>query len=910
MRERNLHPSQSAPPALPPGRSMTTTPPAVVPGPTPPMPPAPPVKGLRPTGREKGTWNRRAGRVDARPDARAPRDTVTPLEDTIAERLITSQSPQRPLSTPTIKLTIDGRELTGTEGQTILEVCRANGIEVPTLCYEPKLPGFGACRMCVVEIAGEDHPAISCHRPAEAGMVVQTQTEEVRRLRRTNLELIFSDHNAYCLPPCQNKCPSNIDIPGFLRANAEGKFRESARIFKRTIPFPSILGRVCPAPCEEHCRRDEVDEAIAIRDSHRYHGDYVLKEQAEGMEPPIPFERRPATGKRVAVIGSGPAGMSAAYYLLLAGHDVTVLEKDPEPGGMLRYGIPEYRLPKRTVLEPEYECVWRLGAKFEGNQALGRDYSLDDLRERGYDAAVVAIGCYSTNTLGVEHENAIGVIDGLDYLRTASLGLPYPGHKGSRVVVVGGGFTAMDCVRTSVRQGAKEVTLVYRRDMKDMPAYSEAHEAREEGVQMIFQAGPTRVLVDDRNHVAGVEFIRMRPGEPDASGRRRPEPAPGTEFVVKCDRVLLAIGQGPDLAWVGPGSEGIEAERYRLKADAVTFETGRAGVFGTGDVRIGSSTVVQAVAEGRRCAYAVDAYLRGADLTDLRSPAREPLIEWEPGFLSIVPYTGEAKEPRYRLRSMPAEVRNKSYVEYEIPYTPAEAMAESTRCLQCTCEAIGYCDLRNLGIEYKTTLETLEPGHDHGAGFRSVTENRFTGYNHDYIRDDSHAFILREPSRCIDCGRCAQVCADVVGAACYDFMRVGFDTLVTTPLDMSLNDTPCVSCGRCAETCPTGALMLKPRILEKYDVDESRCILCGICVDACPYDALRDGADNELAHTDRSEPTIDLIALAQGSPETEVTYIQRERDWLAHAVADGRLAAGAGDDGHQLPPINRPFQNR
>ena len=177
-------------------------------------------------------------------------------------------------------------------------------------------------------------------------------------------------------------------------------------------------------------------------------------------------------------------------------------------------------------------------------------------------------------------------------------------------------------------------------------------------------------------------------------------------------------------------------------------------------------------------------------------------------------------------------------------------MAESKRCLQCTCEAIGYCDLRRQGIEYGTTLTTLEP-QTTGAGYRSVTENRFTGTNHDYIRDDSHAFILREPSRCIDCGRCANVCKEVVGAACYDFMRTGFDTLVTTPLDMSLNTTPCVSCGRCAETCPTGALMPKPRVLEKYEVDESRCILCGICVDACPYDALRCGPDFELAHESR-----------------------------------------------------------
>ena len=907
MREPTLRPSPSAPPSTTPskpgepGKAADWTPVDVKSTDLPIEPteiPLPPIKlhavdpsaslhELRPAANQKAVWNKHAGRPDARPDAKTPYDTVAPYDDSLPERLITAQAPQRPLSTPIIRLEVDGRVVEGTEGQTILEVCRANGIEIPTLCYEPKLPGFGACRMCVVEVEGEDQPPISCSRAAESGMVVNTQSELVRRLRRTNLELIFSDHNAYCLPPCQNKCPSHIDIPGFLKANAEGQFRESARIFKRTIPFPSILGRVCPAPCEDHCRRDEVDEAIAIRDSHRYAGDVVLRSQKEGIEPPLPFEAEPKSGKRVAVVGSGPAGMSAAYYLLLAGHDVTVFERDPEPGGMLRYGIPEYRLPKSEILDPEYDSVWRLGARLECNKALGVDFTLDDLAEQGFDSSIVATGCYDTNKLNIPNENADGVIDGLEYLRIATLGLPYPGHKGSRVVVVGGGFTAMDCMRTSVRQGAKEVTLVYRRDMKDMPASSEVHEGIEEGAKAIFQAGPTRVIVDADNKVTGIEFIRMQPGAPDASGRRRPEPAPGTEFTIECDRVLLAIGQGPDLTWVGSGSEGIESNRNRLKADAVTFETGRPAVFGTGDVRIGASTVVQAIAEGRRCAYAVDAYLKGKDLKELRQV--ETLTEWDPGFLAITPYTDEPKEARHRLKSLPAKERSKSYIEYEIPYTAAEVMAESTRCLQCTCEALGNCDLRTLGIEYGTTLQTLDPAHDQGAGFRSVTENRFTGANHDYIRDDSHAFILREPSRCIDCGRCAAVCADVVGAACYDFMRTGFDTLVTTPLDMSLNDTPCVSCGRCAETCPTGALMLKPRVLEKYDVDESRCILCGICVDACPYDALRGGEDNELAHTGRADPEIDLIALAAVERQTEVTYIQRERDWLAHAVAEGRI---------------------
>ncbi|HEX5589076.1 MAG TPA: FAD-dependent oxidoreductase [Candidatus Limnocylindrales bacterium] len=839
-------------------------------------------------------------RPDTRPDTPIVYDTVTAREETLAEKLITTQSPQRPQSTPAIRIEVDGRVVEGLQGQTILEVCRDNGIEIPTLCYEPKLPGFGACRMCVVEVEGEEHPPISCSRAAEEGMKVQTQTDELRRLRRTNLELIFSDHNAYCLPPCQNKCPSHIDIPGFLKQNAEGNWRESTRVFKRTIPFPSVLGRVCPAPCEEHCRRDEVDEAIAIRDSHRYAGDQVLKQMLdEGIDPPVPFEVLPKTGRKAAVIGSGPAGMAAAYYLLINGHDVTVFERDPAPGGMLRYGIPQYRLPKVEVLEAEYESVTRLGGRIVCNQGLGRDFTLDDLQFQGFDSVVIAIGCYDTNKLGIPNEDADGVIDGLEYLRTATLGLEYPGHAGTRVVVIGGGFTSMDCVRTSVRQGAAEVTLVYRRDMKDMPAAGEVHEAIEEGVTAIFQAGPTRVLVDEKTgKVNGVEFIRMQLGEPDASGRRRPEPAPGTEFTIPCDRVLLAIGQGPELDWIGPGSTGPTATRNkRLQADAVTFETGRPGVFATGDVRIGAATVVQAIAEGRRAAYAVDAFLRGHDLAAIKT--RQTLAEPQPEFLSIVPFSAEVKEPRYRMHALEADVRNKSYVEYEIPYSIAEAVAESTRCLQCTCEAIGFCDLRRLGIEYGTTLQTLEPQHHQGAGFRSVTENRFTGVNHDYIRDDSHAFILREPSRCIDCGRCANVCAEVVGAACYDFMRTGFDTLVTTPLDMSLNDTPCVSCGRCAETCPTGALMPKPRVLQKYEVDESRCILCGICVDACPYDALRDGGEFELSHTSRAEPMIDLMALAAIDRETEVTYIRKERDWLQRAADEGRFV----DRGRLLPVL-------
>ena len=389
-------------------------------------------------------------------------------------------------------------------------------------------------------------------------MKVQTQTEEIRRLRRTNLELIFSDHNAYCLPPCQNKCPSHIDIPGFLKQNAEGNFRESTRIFKRTIPFPSVLGRVCPAPCEDHCRRDEVDEAIAIRDSHRYAGDMVIKSMLdEDLDPPLPFEQpaddRPPRGRhRLGPGGHGrgllPAAVRPRRHRLRArpgaGRDAPLRHPAVPPA--------QGRGPRGRVRERD--PARRQDGLQPGPRA--RDFTLDDLQYQGFDAVVIAIGCYDTNKLGIPGEDAPEVLDGLEYLRTATLGLPYPNHKGKRVVVIGGGFTSMDCSRTSIRQGAKEVTLVYRRDMKDMPASNEVHEAIEEGVTAIFQAGPVRVITDKDNNVTGVEFIRMALGAPDASGRRRPEPAPGTEFTIPCDRVLLAIGQGPELDVDGAGLDG------------------------------------------------------------------------------------------------------------------------------------------------------------------------------------------------------------------------------------------------------------------------------------------------------------------------------------------------------------------
>ena len=764
-------------------------------------------------------------------------------------------APVWPLTEGTARITvsINGAEVQAEEGQTILQACRTAGLEIPTLCYEPKLAPYGACRICVVEVEGREDTPISCGTQVEAGMVITTHSERVVENRRMVLELIFSDHDAYCLPPCQFKCPTRVDIPGYLKQNSLGNWEEATRILKRSLPFPAILGRVCPAPCETHCRREEVDTAIAIRDSHRYCADRVLEVDAPA---PLPWPKEPDSGRRVAVIGAGPAGMAAAYYLQLRGHQCDVYESEPEQGGMLRYGIPEYRLPKGWM-DRELNHVWELGATFLPNQRLGRDYHLADLLDRGYDAVFVGIGCYNSNEMGIPNEYADGTLNALENLYNSTRGVAVPRLKGARVVVIGGGFTAIDCTRTSLRQGAAEVTLVYRRDLKDMPAQDEVHEAIEEGAKVMFQAAPVRVVTGDDGKVTGVEFQKMHLGAPDEKGRRRPEPMPGTEFIVACDTVLGAIGQGPELSWVDTEPEEIRSqlavERGRLVSEENTFRTGLPRVFAAGDVRDGATTVVEAIGGGRRASYAIDYWLRGHDLDDPQ--IRRVVSEPQPSFLTIVPFTDDVKEPRAVMGKLGADERKTSFGEYEYGYSGDQAMGEAARCLQCTCEAIGHCDLREAAIEYETTLNMA-------IDERSIQDNPYVGVNHGYGRDETHSFILRDYSRCIDCGRCAQVCKDIVGAGCYDFIGKGFDSLVTTADFVSLNETPCVSCGRCAETCPVGALMPRPRILETYQLDVSRCIFCGICADACPYDALRCGPEFEFSDYQRDLPMLDILEMS------------------------------------------------
>jgi len=330
---------------------------------------------------------------------------------------------------------------------------------------------------------------------------------------------------------------------------------------------------------------------------------------------------------------------------------------------MLRYGIPQYRLPKGWM-DRELNHVWELGATLKPNMRLGRDFHLADLLPE-YDAIYVSIGCYRSNELGIPGEDGDGMVNALENLYNSTRGIAVPKLHDARVVVIGGGFTAIDCTRTSIRQGAAEVNLVYRRDLKDMPAQDEVHEAIEEGARVIFQAAPVRIVTDEQGRVTGVEFQRMKLGEPDEKGRRRPEPMPGTEFTVECDTVLGAIGQGPDLSWIDSEPEEIRSalevsRRGTLVSEEDIFRTNVPKVFVSGDVRTGSATVVEAIGEARRASYAMDYWLRGHDLDDPQ--VRRIVSEPQPSFLTIVPFTerreGAARDHgQGRRRRAPRQLR-------------------------------------------------------------------------------------------------------------------------------------------------------------------------------------------------------------------------------------------------------------
>ena len=458
--------------------------------------------------------------------------------------------------------------------------------------------------------------------------------------------------------PCTQTCPAGVDAARYVRLIAEGKFAEALAVVRERIPFPSVCGYICAHPCESKCTRGQLDEPIAIRILKRFawEHDTGLWRAGSKIAPP--------TGKRVAIVGSGPAGLTAGYYLAKLGHQVTIFEALPKSGGMMRYGIPEYRLPK-AMFEAEISEIERVGVEIRTNTRVD---SPDSLFQSGYDAVFLGIGAQQAIGLSVPGEESPRVLRGVTFLREVSLGKTV--EVGERVAVIGGGNTAMDSARTALRLGAKEVTIVYRRTRAEMPASSEEiEEVLHEGVRIYFLAAPSKVI--SRDGWVQLECIRMKLGAPDESGRRRQEPIKGSEFTMDFDTIIAAIGQRPEV----PSSFGVSVARGNtIQVNADTLATNKAGIFAGGDAVLGPATVIEAITAGRKAATSIDKYLGGsgviekvlAPVEDIPSRIDGPREAWRPEIPAIT-----------------LERRLNRFDGVELSLTEEAAVQEAKRCLRC-----------------------------------------------------------------------------------------------------------------------------------------------------------------------------------------------------------------------------------
>jgi heterodisulfide reductase subunit A-like polyferredoxin len=471
--------------------------------------------------------------------------------------------------------------------------------------------------------------------------------------------------------PCKATCPAETSAQGYVALISAGRYEDALEVIKQYNPFPACVGRVCTHPCESECNRGLVDGPVAICHLKRFVADRLA-----GQPVPVP-ERK--YSEQIAVVGSGPAGLSCAHHLARQGYGVTVFEALPVAGGMMRVGIPAYRLP-RDVLEREIADIQAEGVAIHLNHTVS---DINSLFDQGYAAIFLAVGAHQPQELGIPGERGTsGVHHGVAFLRRVSLGEAVA--LGQRVVVVGGGNTAIDTARTALRLGAKEVTLVYRRTRAEMPAHArEVDEAEVEGVRLLLLAAPVEVLTND-GHVAGVKCVRMRLGEPDASGRPRPIPIPGSEFVIEADALVAAVAQAPEISLLRP-DHGLNITRQGTFAvDAETMATNRPGIFAGGDSAQGPGALIEAIASGRRGAISIHRYLRGLPLRTPREEAPPPQVKLTPAEVEAKIAAGEALPvARAEMPTLPVEVRLGSFVEVELGYTAEQAKNEALRCLSC-----------------------------------------------------------------------------------------------------------------------------------------------------------------------------------------------------------------------------------
>lgn len=669
-----------------------------------------------------------------------------------------------------ITITINGKVCGGNAGDTILDIATANGIEIPTLCHKDNVKHYGACGICVVECENSPKLMRACSTKAADGMVIFTESERVKQVRKIALELLMSDHDGDCKGPCTLNCPAGTDCQGYVKAIALGDDKEAVRIIKDKLPLPASIGRVCPHPCETACRRARVEEPISIAYLKSFAADNVLK-SGDHVLPEI----KAASGKTVGIVGGGPAGLTAAYFLASEGHKVTIYDAMPKMGGMLRYGIPEYRLPK-AVLDTEIEEIRSLGVEMINNVTIGDTLTLDTLKSK-HDAVLVAIGAWNNMGLRCEGEDLEGVYGGIHFLRKVALGEDI--DIGKNVAVVGGGNTAMDACRTAVRLGAENVYVIYRRTRAEMPAEDiEISEAIEEGVTFKFLTNPDKI-VGENGKVKEIKLQVMELGEPDASGRRAPVAVEGKFEILAVDSVITAIGQKVNVK----GFEQLELNaKGIISADEHNFSTSVQGVFAVGDAtNRGASIAIAAIGEANKAARVINAYLAGLDM-----PYRAPFLsEKHPNDEYFEKYE---KQARIKMPVRPASERRNDFCEINLGFDDEKARLEAKRCLECGCHDYKDCKL----IRY--------------ANMYDIAPSRFEGEMHSSFTETKLVSIERDQGKCILCNLCVRECKEVAKQGILGLVDRGFKTVIRPEFRNLDIEKICTDCHACVDACPTGAL--------------------------------------------------------------------------------------------------------
>ncbi|MBR0026166.1 MAG: FAD-dependent oxidoreductase [Clostridia bacterium] len=690
-----------------------------------------------------------------------------------------------------ITLKVNGKSIEAEQGANLLKVLLDAGIDVPHLCFDKKVSSAGECGMCVAVING-GAPVKLCQSVAEEGLVIETESEELTELRKEALKKLIALHRGDCIAPCKKACPAGSDCQGYAALIAEGRYSDAIRLLKDYYPLPASLGRVCPHPCEAACRRGLLEAPVSLAGLKRFAGDLDLASAKQFL----PAKAAP-TGKKVAIIGGGPAGLTAAWFLARAGHMVTILEAQEKAGGMLRYGIPEFRLPK-AVLDREIEIVEAMGVEIRTNTKVEDQAAFEALRKE-YDAVMLAIGAWKASPMRIPGEDCKGVVNSIDFLLAAGKG-ERP-NLGKRVAVVGGGNSAIDACRTAIRlEETEEVVLLYRRTRDEMPAFEEeVAEAEAEGVKLQFLVAP----LSAESAADGVHFTlqKMQLGEPDASGRRRPEPIEGAVETVVFDTVISAIGQKIDADKLGVG-----LHKWGTIVANEDFSTNLPGVYAAGDaINDGPDIAVQAIGDAHKAADAIDAYLKGeAYVPACTNYAEQELTKED------LAYAEPAE--RQVAASLPHSECHKNFKECAQTFTEEQAKAEAARCLECGCLDLYECSLLKYAQEFGVALSegSTEPHTD---------------------VDRRHPYIYKDHNKCIHCGSCVRVCQEVMGAGAWVKKE---DGSVVTATGDALQTTYCVGCGQCVEICPTGALTEhNPRLKPLVVKPEKHCSVCNYCGVGC-----------------------------------------------------------------------------